>query len=71
VYLLHCLEEEEQRNGGDRQADQEQVFREREEAAHPGDERDTAPVSDDDIARQIEQNGKNEVSVTEKEGDDI
>lgn len=49
--LLHRAEEEKQRDGRNRQTDQEHVFREREQPAHPGDERDTASVADDDVAR--------------------
>jgi hypothetical protein len=48
--LVHRTEEEEQRDGRDRQADQEYEFREREQPAHPGDERDTASVTNDYVA---------------------
>ena len=49
--LLHGAEEEKQRDGRDRQADQEHESWEREQPAHPGDERYTASVADDDVAR--------------------
>ena len=68
--LLQGAEEEKQRDGCDRQADQEHVFREREQPAHPGDEPDTASAADDGVARYIERDGENEIPVTEKGGDD-
>ena len=48
--LLRRAEEEEQRDWSDRQADQEHESREREQSAHPGDERDTASVANDYVA---------------------
>ena len=54
---LHRAEKEEQRHGSDRDAHQEQVFRERKQPAHPGDERDAAPVPDDGVTGQVEQDG--------------
>lgn len=57
---LHSPQEEDNRTGRDREADQEQVFREMKEPAHPGYKPDAPSAADEDVTGNVEQNSDDE-----------